>query len=69
MDEATRAVQQMEVEGDNVDSEMGASIGQEPEKASDQHGGGLLGFAKRGLELLKEKLSGRTVWRSSEDGT
>ena len=38
------------------------------EKASGQQGGGLLGLAKRGVEMLREKLKGRSLWRSSDDG-
>ena len=37
-------------------------------KASGQQLGTLLEMATRGIEALKEKLIGRKVWRSSEDG-
>ena len=38
------------------------------EKASGQQGGGLIGLAMRGVEMLREKLKGRSLWRSSDDG-
>ena len=37
-------------------------------RPSVQLGGTLLEMAKKGIEVLKEKLRGRKVWRSSEDG-
>ena len=50
--------QQQRTDGDNWSTE----------KASEQQGGGLLGLAKRGVEMLREKLKGRSLWRSSDDG-
>ena len=42
--------------------------GRQQTRPSVQLGGTLLEMAKKGIEVLKEKLRGRKVWRSSEDG-
>ena len=69
MEETTDDLEMMEVgsNGAAAAAEDGRSH-LDTEKASGQQGGGLLGLAKRGVEMLREKLKGRSLWRSSDDG-
>ena len=72
MDESREVMGMMEVEnsgvGDHQLQHVASGDNLISEKASGQQGGGLLGLAKRGVEMLREKLKGKTLWRSSEDG-
>ena len=59
MDDAREAT--MEVENSGEEQQTSTGTISETEKASGQQSGGLLGMAKRGIEILKEKLTGRTL--------
>ena len=69
MEETSEALGMMEVESSTEEQQQKATGSVEmTEKASGRQGGGLFDLARRGLDILREKLQGRSVWKSSEDG-
>ena len=72
MEETTDDLEMMEVgssgAGEQQQQQRTDGANWSTEKASGEQGGGLLGLAKRGVEMLREKLKGRSLWRSSDDG-
>ena len=69
MEETSEALGMMEVESSMEEQQQTATGSNEmTKKASGRQGGGLFDLARRGLDILREKLQGRSVWKSSEDG-
>ena len=69
MEETRETLAMMEVENTmDVQRQMEPGMEATAEKASGKQGGGLFDLARRGLDILREKLQGRAVWKSSEDG-
>ena len=69
MDEATSSMEMMDVGTSGMVEQPGSTgAALDSEKASGQQGGGLIALARKGLEKLREKLEGRMLWRSKEDG-
>ena len=69
MDEATSSMEMMDVGTSGMVEQPGSTgAALDSEKASGQQGGGLIELARKGLEKLREKLEGRMLWRSKEDG-
>ena len=69
MEETREILGMMEVENTMEEQQRtGTGVEETAEKASGRQGGGLLDLARRGLDILREKLQGRGVWKNSEDG-
>ena len=69
MEETRETLGMMEVEN-SMEEQQQKTTGSVAtiEKASGRQGGGLFDLARRGLDILREKLQGRAVWKNSEDG-
>ena len=69
MEETRETLAMMEVENTMEEQrQMRTGMEATAEKASGKQGGGLFDLARRGLDILREKLQGRAVWKNSEDG-
>ena len=69
MEEMSETLGMMEVESSMEEQQQKTAGSVEAtEKASGRQGGGLFDLARRGLDILREKLQGRAVWKNSEDG-